>query len=118
MISCWRAACFELPDPIAAHRAGFLQFAQLDTPISSMTALNWILFGLTCCAFGLVLLMALMEVAGREDRAARHHEKRMDPWSDVTITRFDAPVELRTGDVRKSHRGRPVQRRRGDLHSE
>ena len=58
--------------------------------MSSMTALNWILFGLACCAFGLVLLMALMEMAGREDRAARHHEKRMAPWSDVTITRFGA----------------------------
>jgi len=56
----------------------------------SMTALNWILFGLAGYAFGLVLLMALMEMAGREDRAARHHEKRMAPWSDVTITRFGA----------------------------
>jgi hypothetical protein len=55
-----------------------------------MTVLNWILFGLAGCAFGLVLLMALMEVAGREDRAARHQEKRMDPQSDVTITRFGA----------------------------
>jgi predicted outer membrane lipoprotein len=55
-----------------------------------MTALNWILFGLACCAFGLVLLMALMEMARREDRAARHHEKRMAPWSDVTITRYGA----------------------------
>jgi hypothetical protein len=56
-----------------------------------MTVLNWILFGLAGCAFGLALLVALMEMAGREDRAARHHEKRMDPWSDVTITRFRAP---------------------------
>jgi hypothetical protein len=55
-----------------------------------MTVLNWILFGLAGCAFGLVLLMALMEVAGREDRAARHQEKRMDAQSDVTITRFGA----------------------------
>jgi hypothetical protein len=55
-----------------------------------MTVLNWILFGLACCAFGLVLLIALMEMAGREDRAARHQEKRMDPWSDVTITQFGA----------------------------
>ena len=55
-----------------------------------MTALNWILFGLAGYAFGLVLLMALMEMARREDRAARHHEKRMAPWSDVTITRYGA----------------------------
>jgi hypothetical protein len=54
----------------------------------SMTALHWLLFGLACCAFGLVLLMALMEMAGREDRAARHHEKCIAPWSDVTITQF------------------------------
>ena len=30
--------------------------------------------------------MILMQMAGGEDRAARHEEKRLDPFSDVSIT--------------------------------
>jgi len=30
--------------------------------------------------------MVLMRMAGNEDRAARHEEKRRDPFSDVAIT--------------------------------
>jgi type II secretory pathway pseudopilin PulG len=40
--------------------------------------------------FGLiaaVLLFALMKVSHDQDRQARKHEKSLDPFSDVSITR-------------------------------
>jgi hypothetical protein len=42
---------------------------------------------------GLLFVMVLMRTAGSQDRAARHEEKRMDPRSDVTITKVDNPPE-------------------------
>ena len=48
--------------------------------------LSWIVFGLVCWTLGFVFVMVLMRVAGDEDRAARHEEKRLDPYSDVAIT--------------------------------
>ena len=53
-----------------------------------MNDLNWIVLGLAGCAFGLVFLVSLMRMAGDQDRAARHQQKRIAPHSDVTITRF------------------------------
>ena len=50
--------------------------------------LHWILLSLTFWALGLVALLALFRMAGDQDRAARHEEKRLDPDSDVTITQF------------------------------
>ncbi len=52
---------------------------------------NWILWGLLGWGLGLLFVMVLMRTAGKQDRAARHEEKRMDPASDVTITRVDDP---------------------------
>jgi hypothetical protein len=48
--------------------------------------LNWIAMGLIGWAAGFVFVLILMRMAGDQDRAARHEEKMMDPFSDVTIT--------------------------------
>lgn len=50
-------------------------------------SLGWVLLGLVGWAFGLVILLALFRMSGDQDRAARHEQKRLDPYSDVTITR-------------------------------
>ena len=55
----------------------------------------WILLGLLGWGLGLVFVLVLMRTAGKQDRAARHEEKRMDRLSDVTITRSDDPPEAR-----------------------
>jgi hypothetical protein len=34
-----------------------------------------------------VVVLALFRMSGDQDRAARHEQKRLDPYSDVTITR-------------------------------
>jgi hypothetical protein len=49
--------------------------------------INWIVLGLVAWALGLLVVLTLVRVAGRADRAARHEQKRIDPYSDVTITR-------------------------------
>jgi hypothetical protein len=49
---------------------------------------SWILLGLIFWTLGFLFVLALMRMAGDQDRAARHEQKRMDPFSDVTITRF------------------------------
>jgi hypothetical protein len=51
-------------------------------------SLSWILLGLVGWALGLLFLLTLMRMAGDQDRAARHEQRRLDPLSDVTITRF------------------------------
>ena len=51
-------------------------------------ALSWIMLGLVGWALGMVFVLVLMRMAGDQDRAARHTEKRLDPYSDVTITRL------------------------------
>jgi len=50
--------------------------------------LTWILLGLAIWIVGFGFVMALMRVAGDEDRGSRHIEHSMDPFSDVPITRF------------------------------
>lgn len=49
--------------------------------------LGWILLGLVGWVLGLVVVLALFRMSGDQDRAARHEQKRLDPYSDVTITR-------------------------------
>ena len=49
--------------------------------------LSWILLGLVGWALGLVVVLALFRMSGDQDRAARNEQKRLDPYSDVTITR-------------------------------
>jgi len=48
---------------------------------------GWILLGLV--GWGLLTLIAytLMRMSGDQDRAARHEQKRLDPYAEVTITR-------------------------------
>ena len=50
--------------------------------------LSWIMLGLVGWALGLLFVLTLMRMAGDQDRAARHQQKRLDPFTDVTITRF------------------------------
>jgi hypothetical protein len=50
--------------------------------------LGWIMLGLVGWALGLLFVLTLMRMAGDQDRAARHEQKRLDPSADVTITRF------------------------------
>ena len=37
-------------------------------------------------ALGLVIVLTLFRMSGDQDRAARHAERRLDPFSDVEIT--------------------------------
>lgn len=55
--------------------------------IERTMSLGWVLLGLVGWAFGLVVVLALFRMSGDQDRAARHEQKRLDPYSDVTITR-------------------------------
>ena len=46
----------------------------------------WTKLGLVGWALGLVFALIRMRMAGDQDRAARHRQKRIDPYSDMTIT--------------------------------
>ena len=50
--------------------------------------LTWIFLGFVLWTIGFGFLMTLMWMASDEDRAARHEEKNLDPFSDVPITQF------------------------------
>jgi hypothetical protein len=50
--------------------------------------LSWILLGLVGWVLGFLFVMVLMRMSGDEDRAARHQQKRLDPYSDVSITQY------------------------------
>ena len=50
-----------------------------------------ILLGLIGWGLGLLFVLALTRRSGDKDRAARREQKRIDPNSDVTITRIDNP---------------------------
>jgi hypothetical protein len=50
--------------------------------------LTWIIVGLVRWSLGLLFLLALMRMSGDQDRAARHEEILLDPFSDVPITQF------------------------------
>jgi len=45
-----------------------------------------ILLGVAGWAFGFAIVLALFRMSGDQDRAARHAERRLDPFSDVEIT--------------------------------
>ena len=47
---------------------------------------GWILLGIVGWALGIVVVLALFRMSGEQDRTARHDEKRLDPYSDVTVT--------------------------------
>ena len=50
--------------------------------------LTWILVGLALWIVGFGFVMALMRMAGDEDRFARHTERSMNRFSDVPITQL------------------------------
>ena len=49
--------------------------------------MDWILLGLVAWVLGVVFVLILLRMAGDQDRAARHAEKEIIPYSDITITR-------------------------------
>ena len=53
-------------------------------------SLGWILLGLVLWALVSIFVFALFSMARDQDRAARHEEKRIVPYSDVTITQIGA----------------------------
>jgi hypothetical protein len=52
-----------------------------------MQHLDWILLALVAWGLGGLIALILVRMAGDQDRAARHAQKSLDPYSDVTITR-------------------------------
>ena len=48
--------------------------------------LSLIVLGLVGWALVVLVVLVFMRMAGDQDRAARHDEKLLDPFSDVTIT--------------------------------
>jgi hypothetical protein len=46
----------------------------------------WIVLGLAAWVLGFLFVLVLMRMSGEQDRAARHHQHRLDPFSDVEIT--------------------------------
>jgi hypothetical protein len=47
---------------------------------------GWVVLGLVIWALGSVVAFALFSMAREQDRAARHEEREIVPYSDVTIT--------------------------------
>ena len=53
-------------------------------------SIGWILLGVVIWALGSVFVFALLSMARDQDRAARHAERRIVPYSDVTITHISS----------------------------
>jgi hypothetical protein len=51
-------------------------------------SLSLIMLGLVGWAVGLVFVLILMRMSADQDRAARHQQKRLVPYSDITVTEF------------------------------
>lgn len=49
---------------------------------------GWIMLAVVGWGLGLLAILVLCRISGNQDRAARHAEKKLIPYSDVTITRF------------------------------
>ena len=48
--------------------------------------LHWIVLAFVAWDLSLLFALTLMTIAGDEDRAARHLERRLFPYSDVSVT--------------------------------
>ena len=48
---------------------------------------GWILLGVVVWGLCLLVVLVLMRMAGDQDRAARHAQKSLDPFTEITITR-------------------------------
>ena len=53
-----------------------------------MLTASWIVLGAIGWLGGIAFVLILMHMAGDQDRAARHEELLMDPFSDVTVTQY------------------------------
>lgn len=71
-----------------AALAASSECALRDQTAGRQVSLSWIMLGLVGWALGLMFVLVLMRMAGDQDRAARHEQKRLDPFVDVTITRY------------------------------
>jgi Tfp pilus assembly protein PilX len=49
--------------------------------------LGWMLLVIVGSLLIALIVITLMRMAGDQDREARHEQKRLDPFSEVTITR-------------------------------
>ena len=49
----------------------------------------WTLLALVFGALGVLLIVVLLRIANEEDRTARRTQRRIDPFSDVTVTRYN-----------------------------
>jgi hypothetical protein len=58
----------------------------LNAAEQAVMTFGWIVLGIVGWVLGLVVVLTLFRMAGDQDRAARHEQKRLDPYSDVTIT--------------------------------
>lgn len=61
-------------------------FRHRDKAIWVYMNLTWILLGFVGWTLGLLFVLTLFRMSGDQDRSARRHQKRLDPYSDVTIT--------------------------------
>lgn len=50
--------------------------------------LGWILLGIVGWVLGSLIILVLVRMASAQDRSARYQQKRLYPYSDVTITEF------------------------------
>jgi hypothetical protein len=53
----------------------------------------FVILGVVGWTLALLFVLILVRMAGDQDRAARHEQKRIDPSSDVTITKIGEPPE-------------------------
>ena len=67
------------------------EFSARDRIFYSRMDSTWIIVGLAGWALALVFVLLLMRMSAQQDRAARHSEKKLDPFSDVTITQVQSP---------------------------
>ncbi len=50
--------------------------------------LTWFVLGMVVLGLGLLVALILVRMSSEQDREARHDEKQLNPYSDVTITHF------------------------------
>ena len=62
-----------------------------DVADAGGSKLDWILLGIVGWVICLLFVLILLRMAGDVDRAARHAQKSIDPYADVTITRSGLP---------------------------
>ena len=54
---------------------------------------GWILLGLACWAFGMFLVVVLMQVAGDQQSAARKEERGMTLHSETPVAKPDSHTD-------------------------